>query len=784
MSSSSPPRIALPSWSIAAHDGALDAARKRDLYRALLFPRLVEEKMLILLRQGRLSKWFSGMGQEAIAVGVTAALRPRDPILPLHRNLGVFTGRGLDLLTLFRQLLGRDGGYTGGRDRTFHFGTPAHQVIGMISHLGAMLPVADGLALAFQLRGEDRVAAVFSGDGGTSEGDFHEAVNLAAVWKLPVIVVVENNQYGLSTPISEQFACEALSDKGIGYGMAAETVDGNDLPAVVDAVGRAAARGRRGDGPTLLEFVTFRMRGHEEASGVAYIPTHLFEEWAAKDPIARYERQLIDEGVLTPGERDAVRAAFKAHIDAIADQAYESPEPDSTAERELADVYAPCRGALHAPRSDPHEPAGALHAPRSDPHEPAGALHAPRSDPHESAGALHAPRSDPHEPAGALQAPRSDPHESAGALHAPRSDPHESAGALQAPRLDPHEPADHPAAQGGDLRRGARSAPLQVKETRYIDAISDGLRTAMRADDRVILLGQDIAEYGGAFKVTEGFVEEFGKARVRNTPIIESGAIGAAMGLALEGFRPMVEMQFGDFISCGFNQIVNNLAKTHYRWGAGLPVVIRVPVGGGTGAGPFHSQNPEAWFTHVAGLKVVAPATPADAKGLLLAAFEDGNPVLYLEHKFLYRSARGPVPADAVTTPIGPARIACHGDALTVVSWGVGVSWALDAAATLEAEGVSLEVVDLRTLLPWDREAVLDSVRKTSRVVILHEAPETGGFGGEIAAVVAQEAFAWLDAPVTRVAGLDMPVPFSKRLEAIYSPQGRLVDAIRKVLGY
>jgi 2-oxoisovalerate dehydrogenase E1 component len=728
MSSSSPPRIALPSWSIAAHDGALDAARKRDLYRALLFPRLVEEKMLILLRQGRLSKWFSGMGQEAIAVGVTAALRPRDPILPLHRNLGVFTGRGLDLLTLFRQLLGRDGGYTGGRDRTFHFGTPAHQVIGMISHLGAMLPVADGLALAFQLRGEDRVATVFSGDGGTSEGDFHEAVNLAAVWKLPVIVVVENNQYGLSTPISEQFACEALSDKGIGYGMAAETVDGNDLPAVVDAVGRAAARGRRGDGPTLLEFVTFRMRGHEEASGVAYIPTHLFEEWAAKDPIARYERQLIDEGVLTPGERDAVRAAFKAHIDAIADQAYESPEPDSTAERELADVYAPCRGALHAPRSDPHE--------------------------------------------------------SAGALHAPRLDPHESAGALHAPRLDPHEPADHPAAQGGDLRRGARSAPLQVKETRYIDAISDGLRTAMRADDRVILLGQDIAEYGGAFKVTEGFVEEFGKARVRNTPIIESGAIGAAMGLALEGFRPMVEMQFGDFISCGFNQIVNNLAKTHYRWGAGLPVVIRVPVGGGTGAGPFHSQNPEAWFTHVAGLKVVAPATPADAKGLLLAAFEDGNPVLYLEHKFLYRSARGPVPADAVTTPIGPARIACHGDALTVVSWGVGVSWALDAAATLEAEGVSLEVVDLRTLLPWDREAVLDSVRKTSRVVILHEAPETGGFGGEIAAVVAQEAFAWLDAPVTRVAGLDMPVPFSKRLEAIYSPQGRLVEAIRRVVAY
>jgi 2-oxoisovalerate dehydrogenase E1 component len=698
---SSASRIASPSWAVGAHEGPLDAARKRDLYRALLFPRLVEEKMLILLRQGRLSKWFSGMGQEAIAVGVTAALRPDDPILPLHRNLGVFTGRGLDLLTLFRQLLGRDGGYTGGRDRTFHFGVPAHHVIGMISHLGAMLPVADGMALAFQLRGEDRVAAVFSGDGGTSEGDFHEAVNLAAVWKLPVIFVVENNQYGLSTPTSEQFACERLSDKGIGYGMAAETADGNDLPAVMDAVGRAAARGRRGEGPTLLEFVTFRMRGHEEASGIDYVPKHLFDEWAAKDPIARYERKLLEEGVLTSSERDAVRAAFKAHIDEIADRAYESPEPDSTAERELADVYAPAERGL-------------------------------------SAGA------------------RSAKVEARGAL-------------LRAAGAEP------PAASNAS---GARA------ERRYIDAISDALRTAMRADDRVILLGQDIAEYGGAFKVTAGFVEEFGKARVRNTPIIESGAIGAAMGLALEGFRPMVEMQFGDFITCGFNQIVNNLAKTHYRWGAGLPVVIRVPVGGGTGAGPFHSQNPEAWFTHVAGLKVVAPATPADAKGLLLAAFDDGNPVLYLEHKFLYRSAKGPVPADAVQTPIGPARMARRGDALTVVTWGVGVAWALEAAATLDAEGISIEVVDLRTLLPWDREAVLASVKKTSRVVILHEAPETGGFGGEIAAVVAEQAFAWLDAPVTRVAGLDMPVPFSKRLEAIYSPQRRLLAAVRRVLAY
>jgi 2-oxoisovalerate dehydrogenase E1 component len=658
-----------------------------------VFPRLIEEKMLILLRQGRLSKWFSGIGQEAIAVGVAAALRPDDAILPMHRNLGVFTARGLDLLTLFRQLLGRDGGFTRGRDRTFHFGVLSHHIVGMISHLGAMPPVADGLALAYQLRGEPRVAATFTGEGATSEGDFHEALNLAAVWKLPVIFVIENNQWGLSTPVAEQYACARLSDRAVGYGMAGETVDGNDVLAVIDAVSRAAERGRRGEGPTLLEFETFRMRGHEEASGTAYVPKHLFDEWGKKDPIVRFESRLIADGTITVEERDEIRAAFKAHIDRLADEAFESPEPDSTAERELADVYASAavfRGA---------------------------------------------------------KAP------------APQADVEAQSGGAEAP-------------------------PPQLIEKRYIDAISDGLREAMRRDSKVLLLGQDIAEYGGAFKVTSGFVEEFGRARVRNTPIIESGALGAAFGLALEGFRPMVELQFGDFITCGFNQVVNNLAKTHYRWGAGVPVVIRVPVGGGSGAGPYHSQNPEAWFAHVAGLKVVTPATPSDAKGLLLAAFEDGNPVLYLEHKFLYRSAKGAVADGYFTVPIGPASVAREGRDVTIVTWGVGVAWAQDAAAALETDGGSIEIVDLRTLLPWDRELVLESVRKTNRAIVLHEAPMTGGFGGEIAAAIGEEAFAWLDAPVTRVSGLDMPVPFSKALEEIYSPKGRLMDAIRKVLEY
>jgi 2-oxoisovalerate dehydrogenase E1 component len=663
--------------SSATPSMGLDAERMRRLYRALLLPRLIEEKALLLLRQGRLSKWFSGMGQEAIAVGVAFALEADDWILPMHRNLGVFTTRGVDLDRLFRQLFGKDGGFTKGRDRTFHFGLLEKRIVGMISHLGATVPVADGLALAAQLRGERRVAATFSGDGGTSEGDFHEAVNLAAVWKLPVLFVIENNQYGLSTPVSEQYACADLADRGIGYGIPGVVVDGNDVLAVVEAVGRAAVRARRGDGPTLLEFKTFRMRGHEEASGTAYVPKHLFEEWAAKDPVRRFEQWLFARGLLDEAARDKLRAELKPVIDALVDEALAAPDPVSSAESELADVYAPSALRVEGPQP---------------------------------------------------------------------------------------------------------SAP--VSERRYVDAIQDGLRETMRRRREVILIGQDIAEYGGVFKVTEGFASEFGKARVRNTPIIESGAVGAALGLALDGFRPMIEMQFGDFITCGFNQIVNNLAKTHYRWGAAVPVVVRVPVGGGTGAGPFHSQNVEAWFTHVAGLKVVAPATPYDAKGLLTAAFEDGNPVLYLEHKLLYRSARERVPSGWYTLPLGQARIAREGTDATIVTYSVGVSWALDAAERMAAEGRSIEVIDLRTLQPWDRETVLRSVRQTGRALVLHEAPTTGGFGGELAAVIGAEAFDALDAPVARLGALDTPVPFSKALEEVFSPRARLLPALRDLLAY
>ncbi|MGH9000119.1 MAG: alpha-ketoacid dehydrogenase subunit alpha/beta, partial [Acidimicrobiia bacterium] len=498
------------------------------LWDVLVLPRLIEERMLVLVRGGRLSKWFSGIGQEAIAAGVVAALDDDDWILPLHRNLGVFTGRGFDLDRLFRQLFARDGGFTAGRDRTFHFGALERRVVGMISHLGAMLPVACGLALAARLRGEDRVAAVFSGDGGTSEGDFHEAANLAAVWRLPVIFVIENNGWGLSTPSREQYACKHLADRAPGYGMPGEVVDGNDVCAVTRAVREAAARARRGEGPTLLEFETYRMRGHEEASGVGYVPPDELARWAERDPVARLDAVLDERGLLGGEERSARRGDVAARVESHVEEALAAPEPTSRPEEELAGVYA---AAKPAPAPPPES---------------------------------------------------------------------------------------------------------SMVERRYVDAISDGLRQAMSDDESVLLLGQDIAEYGGAFKVTAGLVDEFGRHRVRNTPIVESGALGCALGLALDGFRPVVEMQFADFISCGFNQIVNNLATTHYRWGAPVPVVIRAPVGGGIGAGPFHSQDVEAYFANVPGLRIVAPATPADAKALLLAAIADPNPVLFLEHKALY----------------------------------------------------------------------------------------------------------------------------------------------------
>ena len=652
------------------------------LYRALRLPRAVEDKMLRLIRQNRLSKWFSGYGQEAIAVGCTGALRDTDWMLPMHRNLGVWTTRGVELRPLFCQLMGKDGGFTKGRDRTFHVGLPEKRIVGMISHLAAMLPVADGFGLAARLGGSenvlpDGVALAFTGEGATREGDFHEALNLASVWKLPVVFVVENNGYGLSTPTSDAIPVEDIADAAAGYGMPGVVVDGNDVEAVIAVIAKAAERGRQGEGPTLVEAKTFRMRGHEEASGVKYVPQDLLDAWAPRDPVALFRQRLLDAG--TPAaDLDALDAAIVAEIEEVAEWALRQPEATSTTEAERADVFAP-----------------------------------------------------------------------------------------------PHVSVPPPSA----------SAPRV--ETRFIDALSDGLRHAMDADDRTILMGQDIAEYGGVFKLTAGFAERFGTDRIRNTPIIESGALGAALGLAVAGYTPIVEMQYADFITCGFNQIVNNLAATHYRWGQPVNVTVRAPFGGGIGAGPFHSQSPEAWFCHVPGLKVVVPGTPEDAKGLLRAAVDDPNPVLFFEHKALYRGLKGLVPEGDYAVPLGVARVHREGRDLTLVTWGVGVSWALAAAETFAARGAEIEVLDLRTLVPYDRAAVLASVRKTGRLIVLHEAARTAGFGAEVAATIAEEAFAVLDAPPVRVAGADLPIAFSKQIEAeVYSARARLDAAIERVLAF
>jgi 2-oxoisovalerate dehydrogenase E1 component len=644
------------------------------LYQRLLKPRLIEEKMLILLRQGQVSKWFSGIGQEAIAVGVTSALLPDELIFTLHRNLGVFTARNVPLAQLFSQWQGKKSGFSKGRERSFHFGTLEYGIVGMISHLGPQLALADGAALASTLGGEGRVALAFSGEGGTSEGDFHEALNVAAVWNLPVIFIVENNGYGLSTTTSEQFRCEHIADKGIGYGMKSLILDGNNILEVYAVVSKLAAEMRENPHPVLVECKTFRMRGHEEASGVKYVPKELLEEWATKDPVQQYERYLLDEGLLTEKKIAAIRKEIKAEIDAAWQITVSEPEIEPDSEEELNDVYAPT-------------------------------------------------------PTGSKQ----------------------------------------PAPASSSTAK------------RFIDAISDGLRLSMRRDEKLVLMGQDIADYGGVFKITQGFLEEFGKERVRNTPLCESAIIGTALGLSLKGYRAMVEMQFADFVTCGFNQIVNNLAKIHYRWGANAGVVVRMPAGGGVGAGPFHSQSNEAWFVHTPGLKVVYPSTPFDAKGLLTAAFEDPNPVLYFEHKALYRSLTESIPDDYYTVEIGKARVARKGEVLSVITYGMGVHWALKAC---EEEGIDAEILDLRTLLPLDYEAIAQTVKKTNKVILLHEDTLTGGIGGEVAAWIAEHLFEYLDAPVLRAAGLDTPVPFAIPLEQNYMPVERFREQLRRLAAY
>lgn len=643
------------------------------LYRHLVLPRLVEEKMLILLRQGRISKWFSGIGQEAIAVGTTAALLQDEIMFTMHRNLGVFTTREVPLDKLIAQWQGKKTGFSKGRERSFHFGALEYGIVGMISHLGPQLSLASGVALAHKLKSEGRISLAFTGEGGTSQGEFHEALNVASVWQLPVIFLIENNGYGLSTPINEQFRCTHLASRGIGYGMEAYTIDGNNILEVYQTVKDLADSMRENPRPVLLESMTFRMRGHEEASGTKYVPQELFTLWEKKDPVATYESWLVEQGLLDEEAITAVRGSFKQFITDAVERAFAEPDPIPDLEEELQDVYAPYIEQKLPPISD------------------------------------------------------------------------------------------------------------ERKEMRFVDAVSDGLRQGMEHHDNLILMGQDIAEYGGVFKITDGFVSQFGKDRVRNTPLCESAIIGISQGLSFKGFKSMVEMQFADFVTCGFNQIINNLAKVHYRWGATADVVIRMPTGAGVGAGPFHSQSNEAWFAHTPGLKVVFPATPTDAKGLLLAALDDPNPVLFFEHKALYRAVTEAVPVDPFRIPIGSANLVRQGTDVSVITYGMGVHWAMKAVDELHIEA---DILDLRSLLPLDYEAIAATVKKTSRVIILHEDTLFLGIGGEISAWINEHLFEHLDAPVMRSASLDTPIPFAIPLEQQFLPPQRFRQQLQNLLVY
>ena len=639
----------------------------------MLKSRMIEEKMLILLRQGKISKWFAGIGQEAISAGVVSALDVDEYILPMHRNLGIFTGREIPLNRLFSQFQGKKNGFTNGRDRSFHFGTNDYHIVGMISHLGPQMAVADGIALANKLKLNQKVCLVFSGEGGTSEGDFHEALNVASVWKLPVIFLIENNGYGLSTPTNEQYNCKNLADRGLGYGIDSKIIDGNNVVEVFQNIKNIASKIKEDPKPFLLECKTFRMRGHEEASGTKYVPKELMDNWSKKDPLINFEKHLLSKGIINQDVIKSKRDFITKDINNAINLAFNEEPVRFDVKFELSSVFK-----HHDFQS-----------------------------------------------------------------------------------VNPSEKSHN---------------------IRFVDAVSEALKLSLRKDENIIFMGQDIAEYGGVFKISDGFLQEFGPDKIRNTPICESAIISLALGLSISGYKSIVEMQFGDFVSSGFNPIVNNLAKVHYRWGQSADVVVRMPCGAGVNAGPFHSQTNEAWFTHTPGLKVVYPAFPYDAKGLLISSIEDPNPIMFFEHKALYRTISQEVPKDYYNIPIGQASLVNKGDDISIITYGMGVHWALDFVR--DNKDISIDILDLRTLIPFDKDSIKKTVKKTGKVLILQESNETGGFGSDISSFVSENLFEYLDAPIFKVASLDTPIPFSNELELNYLAKSRLSSSVRELVSY
>ena len=670
-------------------DATLDLPRERliDWLYQMLLIRAFEETVEQLYAAGKMhGTMHLYIGQEAVAVGAIAALRPDDYITSTHRGHGHAIAKGQDLRAMLAELLGKETGVCRGRGGSMHLADLERGNLGANGIVAGGIPVAVGAGLSIRMQGQDRVVLCFFGDGAANHGNFHEGLNMAAIWRLPVVFLCENNQYAMSMAVRRAMAVPRVADRAVAYGIPGETVDGMDVVAVYRAVRAAVERARRGEGPTLIEAITYRYRGHSKSDRQVYRTKDEVQAWMARDPIARLREALIARGWLSEAEAAALEERAREAVAEALRAAEGDPEPEVAQLTE--GVYA----------EDPLFP-----------------------------------------PRWIRQAFGSEV---------------------------PVEP------------------PAGTRELSYAEALREAMAQAMAADERVFLMGEDIGVYGGAFGVTQGLIERFGPERVRDTPISENTIVGAGVGAALTGMRPIVEMQFMDFVTLAMEQTVLQAAKVRYMFGgkARVPLVLRLPGGSGTGAAAQHSESLEAWFVHVPGLKVVAPATPYDAKGLLLAALADDNPVIFVEHKLLYRT-RGLVPEEPYLVPLGKAAVRRPGRHLTIVAYSIAVLRALEAAERLAAEGIEAEVIDLRTLKPYDAETVIASVKKTGKLLIVHEAPLLGGFGGELAAAVAQsEAFAYLEAPIVRLGGADVPIPYHPRLERAAVPQVEdIVEAARRL---